>query len=541
MKDRITAYRIALIFLAILPALVLLCVFALPPQYDNSFLGELKYKKQLLQETEGPRIIIVGGSAAVFGVDSALLSQAFQAKEREVPDAYENRVSYTALNFGMYAGLGTCVTRDLSLEDIREGDLVIWMPEQQEQALSEYLGAEFLWQAADGDFSLMADFLKEDRLGTVLSAMPSFAMNTLRAFLEGGVTTDPVYNRQSFNALGDIENALCALNRMPGGVDTNTPIRFDENVYGEEWLSAVNAYAAAVSEKGAVLWYHFPPMNAAALAEGTTEEQIVFYQKKLAEELNFPVLGDARDCLLDSKWFYDTNFHLNASGKELFTSQLIRDIKAELGDASYTEARSFAELEKELTERMAELSAIGDPERPGGESHQPENPGEIGKDPTVPDTPGTDFLEETQGENSVYTETEQNTRFIYEIQENGALRLTGLKKEAVDGEGVTEVRVPAYIGSQPVEVLGATVFAGNREIRTVILPDAPLLLEDDAFDGCASLQEIRLLSGDPGTYVIGRELLSGTKANVFVPKEALSAYRLNYSWASYAARIRATR
>ena len=61
MKDRITAYRIALIFLAILPALVLLCVFALPPQYDNSFLGELKYKKQLLQELKGKENITLDG------------------------------------------------------------------------------------------------------------------------------------------------------------------------------------------------------------------------------------------------------------------------------------------------------------------------------------------------------------------------------------------------------------------------------------------------------------------------------------------------
>ncbi|MBR1812713.1 MAG: hypothetical protein IJ773_02695 [Lachnospiraceae bacterium] len=520
MKSRKKACQIALLFLGILPVLFLLCVFALQPQYDNSFLGELKYKKQLLQETDGPRIILVGGSAAVFGVDSALLSQAFQAKEREVPDAYEDRVSYTALNFGMYAGLGTCVTRDLSLEDIREGDLVIWMPEQQEQALSEYLGAEFLWQAADGDFSILTDFLREDRLGTLLSAMPSFAISKLRAFLEGGVTTDPVYNRQSFNALGDIENALCALNRMPGGVDTNTPIRFDEDVYGEEWLRAVNAYAKAVQEKGATIWYHFPPMNAAALAKGTTEEQIVFYQKKLAEELNFPVLGDARDCLLDSKWFYDTNFHLNASGKELFTSQLIRDIKAELGDASYTEARSLAELEKELAARIA-LSR-GE-EKPG----QEDEPGE-----TV--ASAAESQEET-----IPSENGESAQFEYEIQENGAIRLTALSQFSSENlnEGST-VQVPASLDGKPVEILGASVFAGNTRVVTIILPDAHLLVEDGAFDGCLALKKVVLTSKDPGTYVIGQGLLSGTSAMIYVPKESLSSYRLNYSWAIYAAKIR---
>ncbi len=33
-----------------------------------------------------------------------------------------------------------------------------------------------------------------------------------------------------------------------------------------------------------------------------------------------------------TEWFFDTNFHLNQAGKEVNTVQLIRDIKAMLGD-----------------------------------------------------------------------------------------------------------------------------------------------------------------------------------------------------------------
>ena len=35
---------------------------------------------------------------------------------------------------------------------------------------------------------------------------------------------------------------------------------------------------------------------------------------------------------MEAEWFFDTNFHLNQAGKKMNTIQLIRDIKAMLGD-----------------------------------------------------------------------------------------------------------------------------------------------------------------------------------------------------------------
>lgn len=105
--------------------------------------GELPAKRALLAaESDKPRLILVGGSAAAFGVDSALLA-------RELPD-------YQPVNFGLYAALGTRVMLDLSIKELRPGDLVVIMPEQQRQALSDTVGADTFWQAVDGDFSALA-------------------------------------------------------------------------------------------------------------------------------------------------------------------------------------------------------------------------------------------------------------------------------------------------------------------------------------------------------------------------------------------------
>mgnify|MGYP000494259924 CR=1 FL=1 len=45
---------------------------------------------------------------------------------------------------------------DLSIKELRTGDLVVIMPEQQRQALSDTVGADAFWQAVDGDFSALA-------------------------------------------------------------------------------------------------------------------------------------------------------------------------------------------------------------------------------------------------------------------------------------------------------------------------------------------------------------------------------------------------
>lgn len=130
------------VFIAI-PLLLTVWGFALPAQYSNTFVGELPAKRALLAaESDKPRLILVGGSAAAFGVDSALLA-------RELPD-------YQPVNFGLYAALGTRVMLDLSIKELRPGDLVVIMPEQQRQALSDTVGADTFWQAVDGDFSALA-------------------------------------------------------------------------------------------------------------------------------------------------------------------------------------------------------------------------------------------------------------------------------------------------------------------------------------------------------------------------------------------------
>ncbi len=453
---------------------LVLCVwgFVLPPQYRETFLGELSVKcERLAEPSDQPRLVLVGGSAAAFGVDSALL-------EEQLP---QDRV----VNFGMYAALGTRVMLDLSEPLLQEGDLVLVMPEQQQQTLSDYLGAQALWQAADGNFSLLRCLHGQDA-AQMLGAFPQFAAQKFRFWCSGGPQLSGVYQRSSFNEAGDIISSLCRANQMPNGWDTTTPIRFDAELLDETFCTELNAYAARLAEKGVTVWYHFPPMNAAAVEP---DSDVDAYAALLQNALTLPLAGDPNACILDSGWFYDTNFHLNASGKTVFTRQLVRDIKAMLGDSSPTE--------------------IALPEMP---------------EPVLDETTAT-ALDSTDADCFTFAQTASG------------LRLTGLTSE---GQQRTELTVPGTIDGQPVTELSAEMFAQSRALRKVTIQENISALPDGLFEGCTSLQEVVLIQPDPGKLAVGRELLRGAAAScrLSVPADSYERYVLSYAWSSYAPQLK---
>ena len=320
MKRKIWIICTTAALLLALPLALLAWGFALPAQYGETFLGELKYKVRLLEETPGPRIVLVGGSGVAFGADSELM-------ERELP-------GYTVVNFGMYAALGTTVMLDLSQPLLREGDIVLLIPEQQEQALSGWFDPAVMWQGLDGAFQLLSA-LPGDKLERLAGAFPAFAGQKLGCYMQGEPPrSQGVYRRDSFNGHGDVSSALCAQNEMPGGFDASTPIRFGPDLVRLEFAGRVREYAQAARAAGAVLWYAPCPMNAAAV-EGA-EDMDGFYAA-LQEALGLPLAGDPRDFILEPGWFYDTNFHPNTAGKTVYTRALIRAVKAMLGDSSPTD------------------------------------------------------------------------------------------------------------------------------------------------------------------------------------------------------------
>ena len=278
-------------------------------------MGELKSKYERLKETSGKRIVLVGGSGVAFDCDSALMDDFFP--------------SYEIVNFGMYAGLGTKAVMDLSENYIHEGDIVILSPEQSEQTFSDYFNGEYMWQAADGAFGMLRD-LKSENFEAMLGNFPRFALEKLNYVMKGQKPqTDSIYQKKSFNTYGDIELDTCRENILPNGYDVNQKVRFTEDVVQPEFMDYMNDWAKRLEKKGAVVWYRYCPVNKLSVED---MDDLAAYDVFLRQKLDFPVIGNPENSLMEAEWFFDTNFHLNQPGKEVNTVQLIRDMKAMLGD-----------------------------------------------------------------------------------------------------------------------------------------------------------------------------------------------------------------
>ena len=484
---------ITITILALLAVPITLCAwgFLLPAVYSETFMGELPLKVRLLDETEGPRIIILGGSAAAFGVDSDYLGSELDG--------------YNAVNFGMYAGLGTRAMMDLSAGSLRRGDIVVVMPEQQAQSLSDYFGAEYFWQAADGHFGLLSK-LSRDEAGDAVAGFPAFAAGKCSYVIQKTQPEpDAVYRKSIFTENGNIRPGVAVENRMPGDCDTNTPIIFDEEIVSPEFAEILNGFSEMAERRGAAVYYHFPPMNgkAAAVDADTEAPRFADYLTRI---FTCRVLGDPRDSIMDSRYFFDTNFHLNDEGREIFTRQLVRDIKAELGDFSKT---------------------VG------------ETGGNAGASDTESATP--EYTESSGSlDSEIPTPTDESSPhearddlFVY-IIEDGTAALLCLTEE---GKKQTSVSVPSEIDDHPVEIIRTSAFAGYSELLSIRIPACVRMIEDGAFSECEKLREIVMDSSCPEECIVGKRLLAGTDAKILVPPDALTAYRLNYNWSVWADRI----
>lgn len=487
-----------IILFLLLPCIVLGILlfwgFGLPAQYEETFLGEMKYKMERLKETASlseassspaasRRVILVGGSSIPFGFKTALATEA-------LPDL-------TFVDFGMYADMGTIVMLDWLRPYIKEGDLILLCPEQNAQSLSCRFSGEDVWQAADGDFTLAASLLPK-HFEKLAASFPGFAGKKCFYALFGAPQPTDIYARASFDSYGDISYPDRNANIMPLLYNPNDTISFSTDVITEDFLTEMNDFAAFAKECGAQVYYRFSPMNALALSPDTESAAIDAYYDYLSSVLDFPILGNPHQSIMDSGWFYDTNFHLNDSGAVLFTKYLVEDLKLLYKDTS--------------------LTGISVPDMPA---------------PALADASGSyqGTSEEAVPES---LDTAMEKYYVYEENEaeNGYL-ITGLTQE---GAKASVLSLPATIQGKPVTDLSPSLFSQAASLEELTVP-AGFTLYDGMFAGCKSFRRLILTAPSPSSYIIGDHLLEGADFLIYVPADALDTYQRNYSWQKYSQRI----
>lgn len=117
---------------------------------------------------------------------------------------------------------------------------------------------------------------------------------------------------------------------MALGYDTTSPIDLRNVTISADLSEQVSAFCETARQRGAQVLLSFSPMNRSALTDESDDVFLAFYERMRAA-LPCRVISDPRRYVLDSGWFYDSNFHLNSAGAAYRTMLLAEDLLAEFG------------------------------------------------------------------------------------------------------------------------------------------------------------------------------------------------------------------
>ncbi len=321
MKNK-TVKIIAVLLVLLLPfGILAAAAYATPSVYDATFVGALDEKFERLTSVSDNKIVIVGGSSAAFGIDSAMI---------------EKYTGMPVVNFGLYAALGTKIMMDLSRPGIGEGDVVVLAPEMDPQTLSLYFNSDAALTAMDGNFSMMR-YIRGDNKLSLLGASWRFAADKLQYLIsDTRPSASGAYDSSYFNEYGDLTYPRPE-NVMGMYYDPNTPIDLRAETMDPEFIDYVNEYIRYCEKRGASVYFGFCPMNEMALTQGTTEESIAVFEEYLADVLACKILGFASDHIFTAEYFYDSNFHCNDVGVKLHTVALVKELLLELGIPAFVQ------------------------------------------------------------------------------------------------------------------------------------------------------------------------------------------------------------
>ena len=479
MKQRLsfTLMGVLLIIAVLLPFIAVgVCTFAIPAQYDLSFLGALSDKYDRLYSIDEPKIVIVGGSSTAFGLDSALLSE---------------HMGMPVVNFGLYATLGTKIMLDLSEDAIGEGDIIIIAPETDKQTLSLYFNAQAVWQAFDGKFSMLKHVKSEDA-SDMVGEVFNFAASKLGYALSSKPDPTGVYNHSSFNEYGDIIYERPG-NIMRLGYDPNMTVDFSTSMFDEAFIDYLNSYIELAESRGATVYYSFPPINASAVDSSVTEETLFEYYDFISNNINCSVISNINNYIIEENYFYDSNFHLNDAGVILRTATLIQELNVALG----------------ITETL---------------------------DIEIPEAPPR----QNSGSSSGEGDNSYAYLFSYDVFDNGLMITGILPEKLEEAKGIRNLVLPSEYDGKPVLAIAENCLSGCDELRQLTINANIVQFFNGAFGGCPSLEKIIMNHAAPGDALVGDQLFNGASESAklyFSTEEIMHNFAADYFWGVYINRI----
>lgn len=286
--------------------LVFLFFSYIEPEYMGSYNSALIDKVSRLETINEPKIVLLGNSNLVFGIDSALI---------------EEEIGMPVVNMGLHGGLGNAFHEEMAKYNIHKGDIYIICHSNYSDN-DEILNTELAWLTIENHFKLWRIIRFKD-WPRMIEAFPAYLRKTidLHSSKGGNVDAGGAYSRSAFNEYGD-----CGMQRESVYTKMDT---VDAPGVCETTVKRINRLNKYLKERGATLLIAgYPIGNGEVTVE---EEKFIEFQRKLTEQVECPVISDFTDYMYDYSYFYDNHAHLNSEGARIRTIQLISDLMEWIG------------------------------------------------------------------------------------------------------------------------------------------------------------------------------------------------------------------
>jgi hypothetical protein len=327
---------------------ILLFLFQLgAPVPAEYWVREVKIAKQYLaHQINVPKIVILGGSNALFGVDSALI---------------ERETGFTTFNMSLHGGLDLAYLVQSATPVLKKGDTLVLALEfsfytDRNSKLACFFTSWYANNLMAWDSGYITDMPLMDKACLVTSVPPERVLNgaltqlysarllakhrsrrlladnevirkmgIAREWARQNSQIQPTYGLARMNVYGDfLANAPLTYFETPD-------YGFDRRVFApssRNWktLSSLKEYCRAHGIRLIISW---PPTidDSRTGAKSPSARPTILRIRCALEEIGIPILGDPEDFSFDREYFLDTKYHLNATGGRLRTKKLIHLLK----------------------------------------------------------------------------------------------------------------------------------------------------------------------------------------------------------------------
>lgn len=280
------------------------------PRYINGRNGTYQVKYERLMTAPSPKLVLHAGSNVAYGVDSALL-------EQEIGNRYN------VVNYGCNQSTPACFYIEVIAYWANPGDILIHAPEGFSRYQFGYNEMNTTtWQIFEGAF----DAFSCVDLRHLVKFFDSFTEFQSARSGKAAVTYEH-YTSETVNQYGDYIKQKTGTKYSPS-VNSRS---YDPAVYQKDYARINLAYDLCRA-KGMEVWHSFGVVNIVSLkAASKTAEVQKTYIDGLKELLKIDAfISDLSNYIMDSKYFFNSDFHLNTAGSQIRTKNLAKDILAQL-------------------------------------------------------------------------------------------------------------------------------------------------------------------------------------------------------------------